>query len=99
MANMSILNTTTHEANLKLNTGLTYDSTNGLTMSLTDVSNEINPKNLSLTYQDDTYIYAQDRNGNLGKIKANNLDYSKITISDSEILSEIRQNDFLFLKS
>jgi len=96
---MSILNTTTHEANLKLNTGLTYDNTNGLTMSLSDVSNELNPKTMSLSTQDDTFIYAQDSNGNLGKINANNLDYSKITVSDSEILSEIRQNDFLFLKS
>lgn len=67
-------------------------------MSLTNVSNELNAKTMSLSTQDNTFIYAQDSNGNLGKINANNLDYSKITVTNTEVLSNIRQNDFLFLK-
>lgn len=57
---------------------------------------EINCKEMSIIEQGSAMIYV-DNNGTPSRVSANNLDYSKITVQNSENLDNVREKDFAFI--
>lgn len=71
---------------------------NGSSLSLTtDRLQEVVPKTLGVGEQEGIRLFAE-KNGVPSYVSAANLDYSKLSVMDSENLNEVRMNDFLFLK-
>lgn len=81
---------------VSLEDGLTY-SGGGLGLTLSNLP-EVRPKSLTLGQQDDVFLLAET-GGQTAKVRASQLDYSRLRVTNDEAATSttIAENDFLFV--
>lgn len=77
--------------------GITIGTDNSISIDLSEAQ-ELNPKEINIGEQNKHSIVVMNQNGKVEKLPVGNLDYTRLKVVNTDDLSVVGVNDFIFLE-